>query len=345
MKAVLQKALLVFVGPYECEAAPDGGVRGWLVVFSSFMIFSLSVGYQYTTGIFFKSWVKSIEFAAIAPATLAWANSIDSAGFLGGSIFAGWIIVRTSPRVCAVAGAVLTATGAVIAATLSTSTPIGLLYLYLGFGVFMGVGSAFSLIASVCAVQQYFTSRRGTATGITVAGSGVGAFILGPLLESLNESVGWRVALAGYGIAAGLLCSACAAAVIPISFVPAQKTTERIIVIDTDMVSGIMQHNSSAEVDTREVVPNPPSKLAIDEFSPTRDLCFTQTQVASNSDHAQIAPTTPRSTCLKSAPSYSDLINSPGYTTFCCALIANCLMWFMVPTVSEEVGMTCVVCT
>lgn len=303
--------LLRLTKSYECEAPPNGGLRGWLVVFAGVTLFAVSVGYQYATGVFFKSWTQSEEFSGVAPSTLAWANSIESAGFQCGSIFGGWIIARSSPRVCIAVGAALTTAGAALASTLSSSSPVGLLCLFLGFGVLMGFGSSCSSISAICAVQQYFTTRRGTATGLTVAGSGVGAFILGPLLETLTDAFGWRFTLLSYGIAASGICLACACALIPISLV---QVTSKSTNLDVDNFSGPMtSFDATAEVDTRTLVPETPS--------PT--VSNTQNAEMSNTPHV---PDT--------SHTYLDLLKSPGYTTFCCAAIASSVMWYMVPTVS-----------
>ena len=65
----------------ELRAAPDSRAV-WLAVCAAFFVYLVSVGLQYTTGVFFKAWRAAPEVAATSPATLAWATSLASAFFL-----------------------------------------------------------------------------------------------------------------------------------------------------------------------------------------------------------------------------------------------------------------------
>lgn len=51
-------------------------------------------------------------------------------------------------------------------------------------------------------LNNWFAKHRGKAIGITMAGTGLGAFILPPLVEHLISTYGWRVAYRGIGIGA-----------------------------------------------------------------------------------------------------------------------------------------------
>jgi MFS family permease len=75
-------------------------------------------------------------------------------------------------------------------------------------------------------VQRNFARRRGLATGITVAGSGVGGFVLGPLLQALIETSGWGVALAVFGGAATVVLGLACAALAPIVIVAPTQALE-----------------------------------------------------------------------------------------------------------------------
>ena len=50
-------------------------------------------------------------------------------------------------------------------------------------------------VGSVVTVQNYFDKRRSLATGIAVAGTGAGVFIMAPLIQYLIERYTWRGAL------------------------------------------------------------------------------------------------------------------------------------------------------
>ena len=59
----------------------------------------------------------------------------------------------------------------------------------------LGCAFGFLYLPSLVIVGLWFDKKRGIATGITVAGTGVGLFVLPPLCTSLIKNFGWRVSL------------------------------------------------------------------------------------------------------------------------------------------------------
>jgi len=100
---------------------------------------------------------------------------------------AGLIADRTGPRPVVIGGLALIAAGLVVA-----SRATSLWQVYLGYGLGVGFGVGFSYVPSVAAVQRWFVRQRGTASGIAVAGIGVGTLIGAPLAHELIAVVGWR---------------------------------------------------------------------------------------------------------------------------------------------------------
>jgi MFS family permease len=195
---------------------PPDAPAGWIVVASAFFVYLVAVGLQYVTGIFFRGWVLAPTFAGTPPATLAWATSLEATFFLLGSPIGGKSVVACGAARTVLLGAAFILVGSLAAAAIDVTDPsasLGSLCVF--FGVTLGSGCAIAHVAAVVAVQAFFRKRRGLATGVVVAGSGVGAWVLGPLLEALVVSLGWRQALAIYGALAASVC-ACAAGVIAI---------------------------------------------------------------------------------------------------------------------------------
>lgn len=67
----------------------------------------------------------------------------------------------------------------------------------------MGAGSLPIIWTGV--LNGWFTKHRGKAIGITMAGTGLGAFLLPPAVEFLISNYGWRTAYRGIGLGAMLL--------------------------------------------------------------------------------------------------------------------------------------------
>jgi MFS family permease len=63
---------------------------------------------------------------------------------------------------------------------------------YLGYSLGVGLGVGLSYVPSVAAVQRWFVRQRGTASGLAIAGIGVGTLIGAPLAHELIAGLGWR---------------------------------------------------------------------------------------------------------------------------------------------------------
>ncbi|KAK9760991.1 hypothetical protein K7432_014466 [Basidiobolus ranarum] len=74
-------------------------------------------------------------------------------------------------------------------------------HLYLTQGILYGVGASLCFYPAVSIPAQWFKKRRGLATGIAVAGTGVGGLALSPLTRKLIDSFGiqWTLRIMGIG--------------------------------------------------------------------------------------------------------------------------------------------------
>ena len=73
-------------------------------------------------------------------------------------------------------------------------------YLSWALLAFLGAGSLPIIWTSV--LNGWFEKHRGKAIGITMTGTGLGAFVLPPLVEMLISDYGWRTAYRGVGLGA-----------------------------------------------------------------------------------------------------------------------------------------------
>jgi MFS family permease len=177
---------------------------GWWVVAGAFLCMLTGYAVAYSFAAFFGA--LEGEFGARRGET-ALVFSISAFLYFLLGFPAGLIADRTGPRPVVIGGLLLVAVGLVFAARAGS-----LWQVYLGYGLGVGVGVGLSYVPSVAAVQRWFVRRRGTASGIAVAGIGVGTLIGAPLAHQLIGSLGWRqtyLVLAGLtaagAIAAGLL--------------------------------------------------------------------------------------------------------------------------------------------
>lgn len=176
---------------------------GWRVVAGAFLCMLTGFAVAYSFAAFFGP--LETEFGAQRGDTSLVFSIAAFLYFLLG-LPAGLIGDRMGPRPVVIGGLLIVALGLVIAAQASA-----LWQVYLGYGLGVGLGVGLSYVPSVTTVQHWFVRRRGTASGIAVAGIGVGTLIGAPLANALIAGIGWRqtyLAMAGFTVVAAIIAGA-----------------------------------------------------------------------------------------------------------------------------------------
>lgn len=157
---------------------------GWYVVAAAFAVTFVGFGSAYT----FSAFVESLQrdFAA-SRGQISLVFSLAGFLYFGFGIVSGPLADRFGSRRLAVAGMLLTGAGLAAAGAAHTLVQV---YVAYGLGVGLGVGCAY--VPAVGAVQRWFVRRRGFASGLAVAGIGVGTLVMPPLASALIAHVGWR---------------------------------------------------------------------------------------------------------------------------------------------------------
>ncbi len=157
---------------------------GWIVVAATHACLFVIFGVAYSFAAFFGALEQ--EFAASrGDVSLVFAIC----GFLYFMVgaFAGQLADRFGPRRVVLAGIVFLALGLAAA---SRAGSLAALYVTYSIGIGLGVGCVY--VPSVGAVQPWFIARRGLASGLAVAGIGVGNFVVPLVSAQLVEAFGWR---------------------------------------------------------------------------------------------------------------------------------------------------------
>ncbi|RQT06507.1 MFS transporter [Burkholderia contaminans] len=157
---------------------------GWYVVAAAFAVTFVGFGSAYT----FSAFVESLQrdFAA-SRGQISLVFSLAGFLYFGFGIVSGPLADRFGSRRLAVVGMLLTGIGLAAAGAAHTLVQV---YVAYGLGVGLGVGCAY--VPAVGAVQRWFVRRRGFASGLAVAGIGVGTLVMPPLASALIAHVGWR---------------------------------------------------------------------------------------------------------------------------------------------------------
>ncbi|MCX7360427.1 MAG: MFS transporter [Alphaproteobacteria bacterium] len=157
---------------------------GWWVVAGAFLCMLTGYAVAYSFAPFFLP--LETEFGARRGETSLVFSICAFLYFMLG-FPAGLIADRIGPRPVVIGGLLLVALGLVAASQATT-----LWQVYLGYSVGVGVGVGLSYVPSIASVQRWFVRRRGAATGLAVAGIGVGTLVGAPLAYELIAAFGWR---------------------------------------------------------------------------------------------------------------------------------------------------------
>src|SRR5262245_1560758 len=115
--------------------------------------------------------------------------------FLLGAV-SGSVADRIGPRRVIATGGALVGIGLLLAATTQSLWQV---YTTYSLGVGFGVGIAY--VPAVGAVQRWFVRQRGFASGLAVAGIGLGTLLMPPIAAALISHFGWRWTYTWLGIA------------------------------------------------------------------------------------------------------------------------------------------------
>ena len=159
---------------------------GWFVVAAAFGVTFVGFGSAYT----FSAFVGSLQndFAA-SRGSVSLVFSLAGFLYFGLGIVSGPLADRWGSRRLAVIGMVLTGTGLALAGVARSLSGV-----YAAYGLGVGLGVGCSYVPAVGAVQRWFVRRRGFASGLAVAGIGVGTLVMPPLAAFFIETLGWRTA-------------------------------------------------------------------------------------------------------------------------------------------------------
>ncbi|KAI8883758.1 MFS general substrate transporter [Backusella circina FSU 941] len=179
-----------FIGEVGLLEAPNGGFAAWIVVFGCFCVVKYArFGMNFTWGTFLRTYNEHVFIGQLS--SLSWIGSIyTSFMFISGPIFE-WVVRKIGYRYMLVCSTILCSLSLMLA---SISSQIW--HLYLTQGVVFGLGSTLGWIPTINLIQEWFSTRRGTALGIVMGGSGLGGIILINIYQAIiSSSLGYRWAL------------------------------------------------------------------------------------------------------------------------------------------------------
>src|SRR5436190_21357330 len=168
---------------------------GWVMVGVTFLTAVITAGTVGAPGVFIVPLQKEFGWST---AEISSALSIRFILFGLMAPFAAALHNRFGLRNVTLSALVIVASALIISLTMTELWQLMLLW-----GVVVGLGTGLTaLVLGATVAARWFTARRGLAVGILTAAVATGQLVFLPLLASLTERLGWRVAL---GLMCGLL--------------------------------------------------------------------------------------------------------------------------------------------
>ena len=155
----------------------------WLAVVGGVSM-NLALGSLYAWSVFVLPLEKEFGWTR---AQTSWTFTVAIVAFATSFVVAGRIQDVKGPRICAALGATLVGAGFGLASLTGS-----LRFLYLCFGLIVGIGNGFGYATPMPVGSKWFPDRRGLVVGLMVGGYGAGSAIFGPVANTLVERVGWR---------------------------------------------------------------------------------------------------------------------------------------------------------
>ncbi len=159
---------------------------GWIVMAACLLVTMVSSGTMMAFGVFINP----------MSADLGWSHSVLSFSYAVSSIVSGVGILAVgsimhthSVRGLLFWGCLIHGLGLYMTSTVTT---IGEFYFWYGF--VSSVGRSVFILVSTTLITRWFETRRGIAMGITMSGSGLGPFILSPVVTWMILRWDWQTA-------------------------------------------------------------------------------------------------------------------------------------------------------
>ncbi|GME47589.1 MFS monocarboxylate transporter [Neofusicoccum parvum] len=164
---------------------PNGGLRAWLQVLGSFMLFLNTWGLVNSFGVF-QTYYATDMLSHESESNISWIGSVQAFLLL-------IIGVGTGPLFDAGYFNALLWTGAFLITfgMFMTSLCTQYWHVILAQGIVVGLGSGCLFIPSVAIVSTYFTTKKSFATGIASSGSSLGGVLYPIIFTHLQPRIGF----------------------------------------------------------------------------------------------------------------------------------------------------------
>jgi OFA family oxalate/formate antiporter-like MFS transporter len=145
---------------------------------------NIALGTYYGWSVFVPALEKDFGWSRTQTSLVA---TIDMVMLASSFVVAGMLQNRIGPRAVATIGGLLFSSGLFLA---SYTNSIG--WLYLTWGVMLGMGLGFGYLAPITVGSKWFPNHRGLVNGLAIGIFAAGSGIFGPIAGRMVDNIGWR---------------------------------------------------------------------------------------------------------------------------------------------------------
>jgi MFS transporter, OFA family, oxalate/formate antiporter len=147
-------------------------------------LLNVALGTYYAWSVYVPALEKDFGWARTQTSLVA---TIDMVMLASSFLLAGVLQNRIGPRAVATIGGLLFSTGLFLASYTQSLT-----WLYLTWGVMVGIGLGFGYLAPITVGSKWFPNHRGLVNGLAIGIFAAGSGIFGPIASALIQRIGWR---------------------------------------------------------------------------------------------------------------------------------------------------------
>ncbi len=171
----------------------------WLVVVGTLLIIPC-IGAVYAWSIYRQPLAEVLAgYQGVSPesltAPLNFVFSLVILFFAFGAIPGGMIQDKIGPKKVTIVGGAMLGAGLILSSFATSVT-----HLYIFYGILGGIGIGFAYITPLATCNKWFPDKRGTISGVAVAGMGLGTIVFTPIGQMLIESIGPLYAMRALGV-------------------------------------------------------------------------------------------------------------------------------------------------
>lgn len=160
---------------------------GWVIVAVSFSTLFFTHGIRNSFGVFYVAMLQEYGWGRGETAGAFSLAMVIHAFF---SVATGALIDRFGPRTLFPLGATFLALGLAAASRI-----VDIWHLYLFFGVIIAISiNTMAYVPHMSLIAKWFIRKRGLASGLVLAGMGMGVTVMAPVIQFMIDTAGWRFA-------------------------------------------------------------------------------------------------------------------------------------------------------